>query len=121
MRQIIFFCFILIFFSCGPNTEQQLEGHWTADLLTERKDTLDLPPNSIHLIFFPNKKYEYRGTLRYREAGTYRTKGRIIYTTDTLNSQPEKAVHIESLRADSLIINMIENRMPRRLELHRKN
>ncbi len=113
---------LLLFFisNCAPGTEQQIEGQWKAHLLTEDRDTLRFPPNDVQLIFLPDKTYEYHGTLRYREAGQFRAEGRVIYTTDTLsNTKSEKAVHIERLTGDTMVLNMVENKKHRRLELHR--
>ena len=122
--KIISSCFILFLFSlcsCGHDTEKQLTGEWKAHLLTERLDTLDLPPNDVRLTFSPPHMYTFEGTLRYREAGTFRVKGRVIFVKDTLNQKAEKAIHIESLKGDTLILNMMENKIPRRLEMHRVN
>lgn len=101
-------------------SEEDLHGNWQAVLLTEGQDTFQYDLKSVGLNFEQNKRYEYSGNLKNKEAGTYHLLGKILYTKDTLNSGLEKAVEVVQLQSDSLRIKMNEAGKIRILELVRK-
>lgn len=94
--------------SCNPYHSDDLHGQWQAVSLTEEGDSLAVDPQEIRFEFMEGDRYAFQSTLAYKEAGTFRLDGPYLFTTDTLVSglQLEKAVEIQTLANDSLVLLM---------------
>ena len=97
------------FSSCSRFTEMQIQGNWiAAEVLQNNLPMENLPKEEIQLTF-DNGKYEYNGTLKYKEAGHYSISTPYLYTTDTLKGKnEEKVVEILNLASDSLELRMMQ-------------
>lgn len=113
---------ILGIFSCNPYHSDELHGQWQAVSLTEEGDSLAVDPQEIRFEFMEGDQYSFQSTLAYKEAGTFRLDGPYLFTTDTLINglQLEKAVAIQSLANDSLVILMQDRGKERILVLVRQ-
>ncbi len=106
--------------ACQP-AEQPLLGHWQGTALTENGDSVAVDTDLIQLDIQADRRYRFASTLLYVEAGTYRLDGDYLYTTDTTQRNPgEKAVRIEYLQNDSLILDMQRGESHQRLWLVRE-
>ncbi len=93
--------------ACQGNQEKKLLGDWQGAVLLEDDMPMDLDPRIISFRFLSNGAYQYKGTLNYRESGTFKVKGDLLYTLDTINkASSEKTVKILNLTQDSLFIKM---------------
>ena len=73
----------------------------------ENGDTLALNPAEIGFTFHPNQRYDYRSTLNYREAGTWRHENGHLYAQDTTGQSNEPyVVAVDLIRSDSLRLRM---------------
>ena len=106
IRYAFLLLFALLLLHC--ETEQDLlVGQWQATAVTENGDSLKLDPREITFDFRPDNRYAFTSTLRYREAGTYRTEEGFLFARDTTQpTNPERVVAIEKLTIDSLVIRM---------------
>ncbi|MFM8451134.1 MAG: hypothetical protein ACKOAY_13595 [Haliscomenobacter sp.] len=103
---------------CHPFQKRALLGHWGGTSLTAQGDSLALDPSDIHLTFLSKNRYEFLGTLKYKEQGTFRLEGNLLYTLDTSRAKAkEKAVEILMLSKDSLHFRMNEDGQERILKL----
>jgi hypothetical protein len=103
---LVFFVFLL-FFACDSEQEKKLFGKWQASALLEDGMPMDVDPLVIGFEFLPNGYYRFNGTLNYKEAGSFKIAGDLLYTIDTINeASSEKAVKITMLTKDSLFIRM---------------
>ena len=92
---------------CAADENDLLVGEWQGALVTENGDSLRLDPREITFDFRPDNRYAFTSTLRYQEAGTYRTEEGYLFAQDTTQpTNPERVVAIEKLTADSLVIRM---------------
>ena len=92
---------------CSAEENDLLVGEWQGALVTENGDSLRLDPREITFDFRADNRYAFTSTLRYREAGTYRTEEGYLFAQDTTQpTNPERVVAIEKLTADSLVIRM---------------
>lgn len=115
----VVFCLLLTACQSGNDTSL-LYGKWEGALLTEEGDSVMVNPAEIKFEFQPDGRYSYASTLNYKEAGTFRLQQVYLYTTDTTGSAPdEKAVEIELLTNDSLVMRMIREEQEQRLTLIR--
>lgn len=113
---------ILAFSSCDLMKEHQLAGSWQAAGVLEDGMPLDIDPAEIQFRFFENGLYIFKSTLSYREAGTFKMEGNLLYTLDTLNeASSEKVVKVTNLTTDSLFIQMNAEGRERLIKLFRKN
>lgn len=95
-------------------------GEWQGALVTEDGDSLKLDPREITFDFRADDRYEFTSTLRYSEAGTYRTEAGYLFAQDTTQpTNPERVVAIEKLTVDSLIIRMSADTVQRLVTLLR--
>ncbi len=109
----------LLLAACQSDTAPDtIIGEWQAAKVVEAGDSLAIDPAEIGFIFTADGRYRYRSTLNYREAGRYRVKNRLLFTTDTLQADgKEKAVAIEQLSPDSLTLKMMQEDKERRVVL----
>lgn len=99
----------ILFHSCGSGnfSEDELHGTWQATMLVQDGDTMQYDLSRVNFVFGDDRKYRYQSNLAAREAGYYRLRGANLFTTDTLKSdQKEKAVILQSMSPDSLILTM---------------
>ena len=95
--------------ACQPYSTSDLAGTWQAVGLTDSADSLEIDLSEVRFTFDADGGYTFVSTLNYREAGSYRLDGPYLFTTDTLHSlSREKAVEIQQLANDSLVILMNE-------------
>ncbi|WP_116107021.1 hypothetical protein [Lewinella sp. IMCC34191] len=105
-RLSLLFSFSLLLLHCSQE-EDLLVGQWQGALVTENGDSLKLDPREITFDFGTDNRYAFTSTLRYQEAGTYRTEEGYLFAQDTTQpTNPERVVAIEKLTVDSLIIRM---------------
>lgn len=119
---ICFVCFAII--SCQNDQKVDktalLIGQWQATALVEEQDTLGIDLQAVQLHFHPRQKYNFHGTLKEIEAGTYRIQKDLLFTKDTLINPPhEKVVKILKLTADSLQLEMQDKDKTRILDLRK--
>ena len=119
------FAFFLFLFSCqtdsAVNYEELLLGKWQATALTEQDSLMDIDLRSVQLDFQLGNRYNYRGTLKEVEAGSYRVQKDLLFTKDTIVKPPqEKVVKILKLTIDSLQIEMLDKDKRRVLDLRKK-
>jgi len=96
----------LFFFSCKGNKESMLVGTWTASAVAQDKRNLKVDLNKIKFQFDDTGTYKFTSTLDYMEAGSYKVDGEKLVTTDTINTKKTKAVLIQKLDADTLMLRM---------------
>ncbi len=100
---------LLLLLACnGAKRERMLSGRWQAVRVMEGDSLLPVPDSVIRLEFFPDFRYLYHGTLKYREAGYWELKNHLLLTRDTLHGQALRQVRIQRLTEDSLFLEMRE-------------
>ena len=99
----LFCCFV---FACAPEPSPII-GTWEAIDVRENGDSLALDPAQIGFVFRPNGRYDYRSTLAYREAGTWRHENGYLYAMDTTGQASEQyIVGTKMMGMDSLQLRM---------------
>ena len=108
MRNLsLFLLMSLLVFACNGVQEQKLLGKWKGGALFEDDMPVDVDPGLLGFEFLPDGSYQFNSTLNYKEAGTFKVSGDLLYTLDTINeASSEKAVKILELTVDSLFIKM---------------
>lgn len=113
------FCLLLATACSSSYSREDLYGTWEGVAAQEEGTPLDINPADLQFTF-TETGYTYRGTLNYREAGTFEVKAPYLYTTDTINqATTEKTVEIVQFSTDSLHLRMMENGKERLLKLVR--
>lgn len=113
--------FLLTLSGCDNLSEQKLVGKWKGAGITENSIPLDLNPKEIQFEFFESGLYTYQGTLNYKEAGSFKMTGDLLYTLDTINqASSEKAVKVKKLANDSLFLLMQSDGKERLVKLVRE-
>ncbi len=98
------------FLGCNSFNNSKLVGEWQAYYISEGNRPLDIDFSEVGFSFRDNGYYTYKSTIDYHEAGTYYVNGNLLYTMDTVNTASnEKAVQIEALSIDSLVLKMKAN------------
>lgn len=116
MRLLILSSLLLFTLSCGEREDLLLLGSWQAVSVLEAGDSLRLDPAEIGFDFTANNRYNFRSTLRYTEAGTWRYADGFLFARDTTRSTgEERVVAVEQLTADSLTIRMLAEDKEREL------
>lgn len=116
----ILFCCALSLTSCGMWKSYQLQGQWQGVRLMEGKDSVAVDPSLI-LLTIDKDSYSFSSTLNYREQGSWRLEDDVLYTTNELVDTPyEKAVYIQQLKRDTLVLWMMDEGQERVLTLHRR-
>ncbi|MEN9612174.1 MAG: hypothetical protein RLZZ628_2988 [Bacteroidota bacterium] len=105
--------------SCKSELERNLEGNWFADALTENGAPIEVDGDVVQFEFKSNNEYNFNGTLNVHEVGKFRISNHYLYTKDDLKNAPEKAVHIQRLTVDSLVLAMNDKGKERVLTLLR--
>ena len=121
-QHILLFIICGAFVSCQTSVdEEMIIGQWKAVEVMEEDQKLNIEdPSVIELIFHSNEFYEYSSTLNYKEAGSFELDLPYLITIDTLNkASTKKAVKINKLTTDSLILLMEENEKKRILKMVR--
>ena len=114
------FCCVLSLTACGAWKSYQLQGQWRGVRLMEGKDSVAVDPSLIRLAIDQNS-YSFSSTLNYREQGSWRLEDDVLYTTNTLADRPyEKAVYIQQLNRDMLVLWMMDEGQERVLTLRRQ-
>lgn len=117
----LFFLVSALLIACDGIKEKDLLGTWQGAALLEDNMPVDIDPRLIGFEFYPDGFYKFNSTLNYREAGTYKVRGDLLYTLDTINeASTEKAVKILKLMPDSLFIKMNAEGRERIIKLFRK-
>jgi hypothetical protein len=92
--------------SCKSEFERNIEGNWFADALTEGGAPVEVDGDIVQFEFKSNNEYAFNGTLNAHEVGKFRIRNNYLYTKDDLKNAPEKAVRIDRLTVDSLVLAM---------------
>ncbi|HHH50703.1 MAG TPA: hypothetical protein ENK52_06970 [Saprospiraceae bacterium] len=112
---------LLFFIACQRNEASPVIGKWEAIALTEEAIPLEVDLSKIQFDFRPNGRYDFRSTLKYHEAGIYKTQSNYLFTTDTLNANAiEKMVKFEAIQNDTLLLIMKKENKERKITLIRK-
>ncbi len=100
----ILFVFLFFVMSCQTGLDQNLlVGKWQAAEFTNNGQQEKIFLEKVQFEFTKEGKYSYNGMFKDKEAGTFRLRGKTLYTTNTLEKgASEKAVKITLLTADSL-------------------
>ena len=108
--QVIIISCLLAAIGCNKFSSEQLVGKWQAYHISEEGTILELDYSPIKFEFTKDGFYSFSSTIDYREAGTYYINGNLLFTIDTVHAaSTEKAVQIEALTTDSLILKMMAN------------
>jgi hypothetical protein len=87
--------------------ESKLAGNWRAAAFYEQGQTVQVPLDSIRLVFGPDHRYHFRSIGQYSEAGPYRLAWRYLTLCDTTATPPqERVVELLFASADTLKIRM---------------
>jgi len=128
MAKTTFSFTILLFFLLFANACQtesakdMMIGNWQAFQFLEEGDSVKINPSEIKFSFGQNGRYHFNSTLNYKEAGKFKAEEKVLYTTDTLNSSNiEKAVLIQKLNQDTLVLEMRSEDKSQVLSLKRIN
>ncbi|MBL7814654.1 MAG: hypothetical protein JNL70_06580 [Saprospiraceae bacterium] len=98
---------LLLATSCKTENERQIVGKWQAAQLMECDNVVPIQTDLVDIEFFSNGKYVFHSTLNVKEEGTYRIRKNYLFTQDKLRDKaPEKAVLIQSINDDSLVLQM---------------
>lgn len=98
--------FLIWLTACGSEPNH-IVGDWTAVDVREDGDSMRLVPDQVGFTFTEDGRYQYRSTLKYREAGHYRIEADRLIATDTTQAQAqERVTQILLLKPDSLRLRM---------------
>ena len=87
--------------------DRLLVGDWQATVITLGGDTLPVDASQVGFRFTDTRRYHYRSTLRYEEAGTWRYDNGYLFAQDTTEPDSDQRVAaIELLNVDSLVLRM---------------
>ncbi len=98
---------LFLFFGCQSSLEKNIVGKWQAYQVTLGGDDMKIDANEVQLHLTKDKKYSFKSTIGYKEAGHYILEQNILQTTDTIrsNTNPQHLL-VEQAHPDSLIIKM---------------
>lgn len=121
-QQLRFLLFGLLIASCSDSRYEALQGSWQAESFIEEGDSVAVDLREIRLEFIGSDQYAFHSTLNYREAGSYRLEGSMLYTLDSLAPNAiERALRIRQLEADTLLLDMEANGKKQALRLLRQH
>ena len=108
MKKTIHYLGLLFFLmACKSENEKRIVGKWQAAQLLECDNIVPIQTDLVDIEFFPNGRYVFHSTLKVTEDGDYRIKKNFLFTQDKLRQKaPEKAVLIQSIDDDSLVLQM---------------
>jgi Lipocalin-like domain len=104
---------------CKSELERNIEGNWFADALSENGAPIEVDGDVVQFEFKSNNEYTFNGTLNAHEVGKFRISKDYLYTKDDLKNASEKAVRIQRLTVDSLVLAMNDKGKERILTLLR--
>ena len=108
--QIIFLSILTVSIGCNSISSSKLVGDWQAYYISEGGVPLEIDFSEVGFTFTEDGLYTFKSTINYKEAGTYYVNGKLLFTMDTVNTASiEKAVQIEEVSVDSLILKMKAN------------
>ena len=108
--QIIFLSILVGSIGCNSINSSKLVGEWQAYYISEGGIPLEVDFSEVGFRFTEDGLYSFKSTIDYKEAGTYYINGKLLFTMDTVHSASiEKAVQIEEVSVDSLILKMKAN------------
>lgn len=97
----------MMFCSACERPDVALLGNWQAVSVTEGGDSIRLNPAEIGFVFTPDNRYQFRSTLRYREAGTWTYENNRLIANDTTDTDsPQRVVAVDKVTPDSLVLRM---------------
>jgi len=112
---------LLVLAGCTNPKLEQLPGNWQGTQVLEEGEPLPIDPSVIQLQIASEGTYRYDGTLKYSEAGHWSLHQDLLFTRDTTRADAEeKAVLIERLEGDTLVLKMNESGKERRAFFLRK-
>ena len=121
MKNTHFFLLLLLFVSsCANPLKKTVIGDWTAVIITEEGNKLEVDTREVQLNLQENGQYYYSSTLNYQEAGTWFLDENLLFTNDTIHKAGQKAVMILEANQDTLVIKMVENDKDRLLTMTKK-
>lgn len=121
MKYLLFTITTVAIISCSSVKVDLLIGKWQAVEILEDGIPLEVEMTPIGFAFDGQGYYNYSSTLNYKEAGTYYLEGPYLYTLDTINTaSTEKAVRINVLTQDSLVLLMSVKGKEKIMKLLRK-
>ncbi len=101
--------FLLLFFlfACKSENERRIVGKWQAVQLMECDNVIPIQAELVNIEFMSTGKYIFHSTLNVKEEGNYRIRKNFLFTQDKmLEKAPEKAVLIQSIEEDTLVLQM---------------
>jgi hypothetical protein len=120
MKYAITCAAMLLLAACANQRERQLLGAWQAFEITEEGELLPVKPEEVRFEFRAGHTYSYQSTLNYKETGSFRIhKGYLLTRELSGVSEPERAVFIERLEADTLVLGMEDQGKQREVKLAR--
>ncbi len=108
MRKTLFLGTALLFFAgCKSENERRIVGKWQALQLMECDNIVPIQTELVDIEFKSNGKYIFHSTLNIKEEGNYRIRKNFLFTQDKMREKaPEKAVLIQSIEDDTLVLQM---------------
>lgn len=108
MRKTIFLGTALLFFiGCKSENERRIVGKWQALQLMECDNIVPIQTELVDIEFMSNGKYIFHSTLNVKEEGIYKIRKNFLFTQDKMREKaPEKAVLIQSIEDDTLVLQM---------------
>ena len=108
MRKTIFLgTALLLFVGCKSENERRIVGKWQALQLMECENVIPIQTELVDIEFMSNGKYIFHSTLNIKEEGNYYIRKNFLFTQDKMREKaPEKAVLIQSIEDDTLVLQM---------------
>ena len=108
MRKTLFLgtaLFLLV--GCKTENERRIVGKWQALQLMECDNVVPIQTELVDIEFKSNGKYIFHSTLNINEEGNYHIRKNFLFTQDKMREKaPEKAVLIQSIEDDTLVLQM---------------
>jgi uncharacterized protein YcfL len=108
MRKTIFLgTALFLFVGCKSENERRIVGKWQALQLMECENVIPIQTELVDIEFMSNGKYIFHSTLNIKEEGNYHIRKNFLFTQDKMREKaPEKAVLIQSIEDDTLVLQM---------------
>ncbi len=108
MRKTLFLgAALLLFAGCKSENECRIVGKWQALQLMECDNVVPIQTELVDIEFMSNGKYIFNSTLNIKEEGNYHIRKNFLFTQDKMREKaPEKAVLIQSIEDDTLVLQM---------------
>jgi hypothetical protein len=115
--------FLLISIGCNPNNQiiEDIEGDWIAANLTEEGVDQVTDLSTVCLSFRNDHTYNFHGTLRYFESGTFDIRNNTLYVVPTGEGSDSipRTMELITISTDTLRILMLDENRERVLTLVR--